>query len=480
MKENKKRGFALIYVICVVMLLSALTLAILLILSTNRISSASIDRQNKAQLAAESGIDRGISELKTKVVKDDWFKYIKIKDNELNVGFGKNELPDNIPNEQFENGAYYSVAFEEANHDNNVTGERDVKCIKITSTGKYQSITKTIAAYIEEDDISNEYFDKLFNNPLTGIKDDESDIFTFDSDINDGAAVNDSIQVISNLQGKAEAIAYKEADPSHTTLGDILDKMYNYIEGGNVSFDVSKEELEKEYIPTSLNPNYKSNLPGFKKFSLDDYISIKNASGENDFENMLQYSTMYKVIFINGDINIGQIKRPLVNYVIYCSGNIKFNSSDDVKFWNCNIYAKAITIDGKPYTLSNIEQADKDGKAQDLAYYDTNDQKVVFKSGGAALNPQPKVQIIGIGSDKAKDLILKHIMNYDDDPEPYTRLDGFWKTLNSSKSAVSVFPGGAVGKFSQDARYYINSFFVKNINEYAYGLKFKIIGWEEN
>ncbi|KOF56232.1 hypothetical protein AGR56_04990 [Clostridium sp. DMHC 10] len=501
MHRSKKGGFALIYVICVIVILSALTLSALVLLSTNRISSAHIDRVNKAQLAAETGIDKGISKLKTEIAQqNNWTKYLDFEKDpskghiysDSDIESINKELESNAPNVTIDNVD---------SHYDSVTGTNK-KCIKITSTGKYQSVTKTIEAYIDEQNISNIYFDRLFDNPLTSTDYDSSDKFTFNDSATGGApAGNNNFTVVKsakeNSDGKPEEkwdlIAYKENNPKTTDLESIVSKMYDYIEdrikNGDPNWGATKEEIEKSWIPTSQNDRYMKMLEAakgsadynkIKNYNLDDYIKIVDKDGENDFEKMLQYSTFYKVIFINGDIKASNIKRPLVNYVIYCNGDIDFGSPSEenkIRFWNCNIYASTITIGGVHYKISKSEDTNFTDSNKDIAYYDRTQGKVVFRSNGEDLNPQPNVEIIGVTSNESKKSILKYIMNYDDDPEPYVRLEGYYNISN--QHAEAVFPSTAVGQFSQPDMVAINDFLLKNINEYAYGLKFRIIDWKE-
>lgn len=509
MHRSKKGGFALIYVICVIVILSALTLSALVLLSTNRISSAHIERVNKAQLAAETGIDKGISKLKTQIAQKDWNKYLDFINSKTSYIYSDDDIKNlNIPDTELESDALYkyNVTFDnEDSHYDSVTGTNK-KCIKITSIGKYQSVTKTIEAYIDEQNISNIYFDRLFSNPLTSTDYDSSDKFTFNDSATGGDPWgNNKFTVVKsskeNSDGKTETtkwdlIAYKENDPNTTDLESIVSKMYDSIEdsikNGDPNWGATKEDIEKSWIPTSQNDTYMKmleaakgspNYDKIKDYNLDDYIKVVNKDGDNDFEKMLQYSTFYKVIFINGNIKASDMNRPLVNYVIYCNGDIDFGSpseEDKIRLWNCNIYASTITIGGVQYKISKSEDTNFTDSNKNIAYYDRTQGKVVFRSNGVDLNPQPNVEIMGVTSNKSKESMLKYIMNYYDDSGPYSRLEGYYNTIDSNQHAESVFPSAAVGQFSQPDRVAINDFLLKNINEYAYGLKFRIIDWKES
>lgn len=491
MRKSKNRGFALIYVICVIMLLSALTLSALLLLSTNRITTAHIERTDKAKLAAETGIDKGISALKAKIAKDDWKQYLDIQENP--AGNYKFDVPDNIADTTLESGASYKVEFDNAASYKDTVTETDKKCIKITSTGKYQLSTQTIEAYIDVANISNAYFNRMFNSTLTSIdsnKENSGD-FTFNNAMEDGAIPLNSDTVKNNSDGKSDLMVYKYDNTSDTPkkLDDIVSNMYTDIENGiasgKVNSEISIDNIEESWIPTSemlKNAKTQEEIDRIKDYSLDDYIKIKNSKGTNDFENMLQYSTFYKIIFIKGDIEVGDLNRPLVNYIIYCDGSIKFNSSNPSYFWNCNIYAKSITTqNGTVYKLNDSQSIDNAGDANsNIAYYDKNEQKVIFRSNGEETSPQPNIEIMGINSDKAKTSILKHIMNYDVDSQPYTRLENYYNAIDATKHADAVFPASAAGEFNPADRVAVNKILLNNINEYAYGLKFRIIGWIES
>lgn len=536
MHRSKKGGFALIYVICVVVILSALTLSALVLLSTNRISSAHIERVNKAQLAAETGIDKGISKLKAQIAqKVGWAQYLEFeKDptNKKHIYTGTNVKTDpdiktlNISDKELGGDPLYKYSVDFDNVDSqydSVTGTYK-KCIKITSTGKYQSTIKTITACIDEQNISNIYFDRLFNNPLTSINNDGSDKFTFNEPATGGdPSGNNNFTVVKSskenpdgttTEAKWDLIGYKENNSKTTSLETIVSKMYDYIESniksGDPNWGATKDDIEESWIPTSKkledakkkmledekdSPEYAKDLAEYEKdlaeynnkiknYNLDDYIKIVNKDGDNDFEKMLQYSTFYKVIFINGDIDASDMKRPLVNYVIYCSGDINFGSpsqENKIRLWNCNIYANTITIGRVHYKISKSEDTNFTDSNKDIAYYNREQGKVIFRSNGADLNPQPNVEIMGVTSNRSKESILRYIMNYDDDHEPYSRLEGYYNELdpNHKQHAESVFPSEAVGQFSPSDRVAINDFLLKNINEYAYGLKFRIIDWEE-
>lgn len=172
----KKKGSALILTLCVITLLSALTI-ILVTESTEAYKyTMTNEKKDKLNLMAESGIEKGLSALKQKI-----YNTPEIFDSNISLEcepFSFTE--DNIK-------ISVELNYIEQYNDKDIS---NVPCIKIISkaVNTKSNAKKTINAYILKSDISNIYYETIFGNVITtldDVKENTSKSFDIKNSLND-------------------------------------------------------------------------------------------------------------------------------------------------------------------------------------------------------------------------------------------------------------------------------------------------------
>ncbi|WP_026882851.1 hypothetical protein [Clostridium akagii] len=454
MLATKKKGYALIYAICAVMIIGALMLAILSLSLSNRTTTAYYQKSNKARLLAEEGMESAVNVLKTNVAVN-FTEYINAQESGTLFTL-PNQSPV-IPN----NTDGYSYSFAQAlNHLDNTSGKR-VNCIEILSTGTFQNITKTITAYIAENDISNIYYDKMFTHPVT----QDANIPSIDIKPTDNDDAGNTAGFEKYTGGSGTTNPYMvtmkrdiSLEPG-ITLKSLTDTMYNYI-----TTDPSFNTIDVSAEMRTLENNA----------SVSDYLGSITNNGSNYVQDMLKFSTFYKVIFVHipkedratVSLNVGTMSEPLVNYIIYCDGKINVTNGSNLKLWNCNIYANGITYNGHPTKISYAENA-------------TDVTNVIDTTTGNDVSSQFDIE--GIGSTNAKQKILQHLLAYDaTDPNnpnnPYNALKSEYENQIPKNEPESIFSNtNLAGKFTEANRVQADTNFYSYLDGYAYGLKLRYV-----
>lgn len=478
MLKRKREGYALIYVMCVLLLITAFSASILTLVESNRLTTSYVDKSNKARLAAETGIESGISAFK-KYVASNPQEFINVEDStNSSVHFTVNSLNNpthnaaNLPNDSSysyvisDGNQYISTSTKAGTNIIDPNNGGNPTCVIITATGTCGSVSKTMTVYVDEKDISNFYYDRMFGQTiyLENNNNNIPEINTVNkattSDANPYAESFYTPVYDTSVTNRAlSMITYKSDGISPTfTLKNITDHMYQYATGPTLATDFNNIDVSREdgILKALGNQNTKKYIE-----------SITAANGTNSVDQMLKYCSVYKVIFINGDLDVGTMSVPLVNYVIYCSGTIKVTNQSNLKLWNCNIYANKISYDdgsGRPIYLNvNI-----------------NNKKATFlDSNNNALGYEP-FEIKGILSTDAKETILKHLLAYDSTSDnPYVDTQNYMTTQLHNLDITSIFPTGVAEQFKSQDRAAADQSFYNNLNGYGYGLKLRYLDIEE-
>lgn len=479
MQKTKKEGYALIYVMCIMLLLTAFATSILALELSNRVTTSNLEKNNKARLLAQTGMETAVSNLK-KYIADNFNVFLnRTSDNSTDdyVNFENSYLGDN--KHQITANSYYTFTYGFENTYKDKISGLTPKCITITATGNYGGVNKTITAYIDENDISNIYFDKMFSQPLSvdsKIPDvsqnnlaDEPSSQADDKNASSYNVETDKASNICMVTYKSKGSDDNNGSTADITLKTLTDDMYNYIED-------DKELINSINISaavTSLN----SNLPGY----IDSLGTDIN--GNTSVENMIKYSYFYKVLLVKGDLDVTAMEDPLINYVIYCTGNVNVEPGSNLKLWNSNIYAKNITCRSAPITQSNPVTA-SDQKVNYRINKSSNEIEFLDSEGKVITDPSKQpFQIKAVANQAAQTQILQYILGYNgndsDDQNPYNA----FKNQNAAKGKDSnnqVFSTEAAAQFSKNERNNSDTNFYNNIDGYAYGLKLRYIYWNEN
>lgn len=464
MLATKKKGYALIYAMCAVMIISALMMAILSLTLSNRTTTASYEKTNKARLLAEEGMESAVKTLKTHIA-DNFAEYIDVHDTSNSTQFNITGLT--AVTQTNSDGSSYSYKFAEGTHDDNTSGKTGAnapQCIVITGTGIFQGITKTITAYVAENDISNIYYDKMFTHPVT--QDANTPKISITASISDTASKKFETTPDS-ITGNPYIITMKRDYDTLTadglgdnTLSALTDEMYTQITTDpTINF---KNIIIPTETMTKLAP-------------IQSYLdSITSIDGNNYVKDMLRFSTFYKVIFVHVPatevLQVGKMKDPLVNYIIYCDGTINIQPDSNLKLWNCNIYANAITYNGEPTKFSYAENSTDVAKVVEDP--DPNPTKLTELAGNPKnVDVTSEFDFKGIGSQGAKMDILKYIL-----ADEITNTNNPYSTYETTQSdPTSVFAPAMAGKFSETDRVKADTDFYSYIDGYAYGLKLRYI-----
>jgi Tfp pilus assembly protein PilV len=445
MRTTKKKGYALIYAICAVMIISTFMLAILSLTLSNRTTTAYYEKSNKARLLAEEGMESAVIAFK-KHVADDFSEYIAVQsDPTHSTQFSLTGLTSTVTNTNSD-GSSYQYKFAQGTHLDSTSGN-NVNCIVITSTGFFQNIHKTITAYVDENDISNIYYDKMFTHPVAQdtsaplvntINTSDSNSFESENDVN---TKNPYMVTMKRDLGSEKDL----------TLKSLTDQMYNYITTQDSNFNT----IDVSSQMSTLNK------------SISSYLDSITYNNDNFVQDMLKFCTFYKVIFVHvpaGEhLEVGQMEDPLVNYIIYCDGTIDVGSASNLRLWNCNIYANAITYNGDPTKFYYAKNG-------------TDVTKVVDTENGADITSQ--FDIKGIGSQSGKQELLQHLLEYDDTntDNPYTTLQAYEQAENPQSKPEDILPNPNMQANGTEA----DTNFYSYLDGYAYGLKLRYIDIEFN
>ena len=461
-KVTKSKGYALIYVMCVMLILTAFTLSIVSLVASNIKTTSYIRNSNRAHLAAEAGMEAAVKEFK-QYVSGNYSQYFDIQHGTIeDYGIDLSEKSKRLD----ENNETYTYKFSFGNRTDPTT-RADLRCLIITSAGSYNGVTKTITAYVDEEHISNIYQDKIFNNPITT----DDNIPDITSVAADSYVLDDHISP-NMITFKANGNDKQANGINNVTLQSLTQDMYNHINNDSQIKNILSSRIPYDPSDPYKYLNLDPSKPSYNEIT--KYMnSITDSSGDNYIKDMLAYSTFYKVLMVNGDLDVGIMKEPLINYIIYCTGKIKVSSDSNLRLWNCNIYAKDMVYTESEYKDSSnavyypVKYGyDRNGNIISLKYEKDKDDVPAIVNN--------TINIEGVSSTDAKVSILKYLMLNDDTYNQYKDNTG-----GTDTDAAKVFPSTAAGQFTDDDRNNVNNSFNTNLDGYAYGLKLRYIDWEE-
>lgn len=239
----KKKGSALILTICVLLILTVFASILIDVSTAAYKNTVRKEKKDKLTLIAESGIEKAFAKLRLKIKIT---PSVFVEPKKLSVG-----TADNF---NFTEGdVKCDVSFEEENIVTDKTlPDKTEAAIKITSAAKINASNKTIINHILKKDISNDYYDMLFNNAITvldDVKGTNSDSFVFKNyRENGGDKTNTSFRGNIYLQGKSMTFKPDDIKPSN-------DSQYPYNSGINIKTNsiYAVDYLTNDAIKTSTS-----------------------------------------------------------------------------------------------------------------------------------------------------------------------------------------------------------------------------------
>lgn len=437
---RKHKGVTLVYVLVVVTMLIAFTGAILTLMMSNITLTANMKNNYKAQLAAETGIQRGIEVLKNKIINDsnNQNKYAKMEENpeedlsNTNPADSNNnnyELPATVQGTSGNPTISFSY--------NDVNGNRIIKdgryAIDINSTVTVNGITKTIDAYVDERNIENKYFLKLFqtdagSNQVVSTTDDSykilssSNVGSWPGVVADGNSIpsgsenSSSSFNVSTVPGSASATlvsATYKGGTSAVELTEAFDTFSSFIKSGTNGITV----------PSIITADELNGLLG------SDYYNTQTVA------NNLNYAGIYKIILVHGNADISNLQHTLVNYIIYVDGKLTINANNPKKInlVNCSVYANDFVNASNGATTINM-----------TGMKNSSTNETLLES------------LVSDGTNLSQDQIKK---------------------IKQNISSLQASYSGA--KFTPAEKGVIDDELNKNLSSYYNGLEFRILDWKE-
>ena len=231
----KKKGSSLIFTLCVVAMLTTLTLILVSEASVAYTATSNNEKKDKTSLMAESGVQMGINKLKDMLSSQDSASLVK--GNGAISGFTFND-----------NGEKTDVSFV---NNYNCDGKNT---IKITSTSTLKEKTRTINAYVSKDDISNPYYDFMKNYVLTVLDKKSNNNTIFKTKIL-GSLKSTPIHSTGNMYLQGGRVQY---DPTAVVI-DPVDNIY--VNANNLSISLLSATLGNLFDDT------------FKRFKVNNGIN---------------------------------------------------------------------------------------------------------------------------------------------------------------------------------------------------------------
>lgn len=429
---RKHKGVTLVYVLVVVTMLIAFTGAILTLMVSNITLTANMKNNYKAQLAAETGIQRGIEVLKNKIINDsnNQNTYAKMEEDPTNTTY-RYDLPATVQGTSGNPTISFSY--------NDVNGNRIIKdgryAIDINSTVTVNGITKTIDAYVDERNIENKYFLKLFqtdagSNQVVTTTDDSYKIL---SSSNVGSwpgvvASGNSIPAGSENSTSSFIVSTVPNDASAA----LVTATYS---GGNGSNPV---ELTPAF--DTFSRFIKSGTNGVtvpQIITVDELNGLlqSNYYNKQTVANNLNYAGIYKLILVHGDADISSLRHTLVNYIIYVDGTLTINANNptQLNLVNCSVYAR----------------------------------NFVNASNGATI-----INMMGMKNSSTDEKLLESLVS------DGTSLSQ--QQINNIQANIGSLPATYNGaQFTANEKGVIDDELNKNLDNYYNGLEFRILDWKE-
>lgn len=435
--KKKHKGVTLIYVIVVVAMLIAFTGAILTLMVSNITLTANMKNNYKAQLAAETGIQRGIEILKNKIINDtnNQDTYAKMEEDPSNSTYSY-ELPATVNG----TGGNPTISFSDTDSSGNRLMKNGRYAIDINSTVTVDGITKTIDAYVDERNIENKYFLKLFQTDAGSNEEASADgsykiLSSNNSDSNNnvgswpqvdagvnaipaGSENSSSSFNVSTVPGSTSATlvsaTYKGGSGTGAVeLTEAFDTFSSFIKSGTNGVTV----------PSIITADELNGLLG------SDYYNTQTVA------NNLNYAGIYKIILVHGDADISNLQHTLVNYIIYVDGTLTINANNpkQINLVNCSVYA------------NNFVNAS---------------------------NGTTTINMTGMKNSSTNETLLESLVS------DGTNLSE--DQINKIKQNISSLPASYSGaQFTPAEKGVIDDELNKNLSSYYNGLEFRILAWEE-
>jgi hypothetical protein len=460
LRRRHKKGFALIYVFIVMILLVAFTGAIVTVAASNIMLTSSMNYNYKLQLAAESGIQDGITALRNEIINypsnQKIFTEMEVTPNATKDSDG-NWLSYTLPNEfdGSSNNCSYVVDFTDGITESTKNGnvlidnpsklEKDGRfAIEITSTARFGKATKTIHAYIDERNIVNEYYQNLFKTDA--------------GDNQKSASTNDNYKIINGSDSNNSKLNWPAVNINSATFGTNNINV-NTIQGSDAntsqdfSYDSSSNLVIAKYDASNYTVDLGNITNNFREYIINNNINninslqiqnltqnldsqLKNYNYPLEYRQIIEqnvlYTGIYKAIFIHGNATLINLQHPLVNYIIYVDGNLTING--DIKMYNCSVFAN---------TLSG--------------------------------NNSANVKMTGMNNQTSKfDIISDLCTNLN-----VSESNQFIQNVENNKIDVNSLFQNNEAMFQTNDKAEISDFLNKNLNNYYKGLQFKILEWDE-
>jgi len=541
---KKKPGSALIMVLAVMALLTILCGAILTEAVMANKAAIVNKKVDKLTLIAESGIEKGLTQLKQKL--HDTPNIFVQNINFSATDFTFTESAGNIT---------CTVHYEDI-----LNYDHQGQCVAITSTAKYDasSTKKTMKAYILKKDISNEYYDKIFGNVFTALDDvngNTSNTFTMGNGVND-------LKLDGNMYLQGGSIDLKPSNISYTSGSvnvnansyDTITSSTNFLRAMNVytvnaiTNNTIKNNVKK-LTPTKLdilsiitttsadselsdfytgsrytNPNSNYNILACKQNSVDDsghtvttlvtFKVVKKATAPSNsvfdwsafvvnvkdyiMRNMLGftgtpsgnsygnyyenlYKGMYKLYIIQGDVKISQA----TNTSSYINHIIYSTSTVtiDNSNGNNNFILNNSSIMANKIIINNLTVNNSTGYWRDNSHWVDNGH--YEEEGHYVWKRVPDDWGWGWHWEQVWVVEQVWVSNW-----VYVE-DKVWVSTGGStmKGKIELYGinqldetlyGGGLSPFSAGNRANINRFLILHLNGYADALKFKVYKWEES
>lgn len=251
---RKKKGSALVMSIAVIAILTILSAAIITTTAMAYKSNRLNENLDAVGLMAESGIEKGLMQLKQKLletpdifVEDRPFaaKNFKFSDSNINC----------------------TVTFQDIS---NIESQGPGVSITSTAVQNGTNVRKNLKAYILKKDISNEYFDLIFGNIFTtldNVSGNSNTTFTMQESVNDLNLDGSMYLQGANLSIKPKSLTY--------TSGEIKTIASNVSKNSTVNSIVKNSALSQfNILPVLSTPVFPD--PGLTDFYGDSFYTNPN------------------------------------------------------------------------------------------------------------------------------------------------------------------------------------------------------------
>ena len=350
----KKKGVALIISIAVISIIFVLAASLITAVSASYISTIRYSNSIKLKLVCESGVEKGIAQLKTLVA---------------------NKGTDFVNPQPYD--------FKDANNipcDVVITQDpSDLNHILINSSASFKGLTKNIKIVIDKNQsfTANYFINSISQNALSIFDKVDSSNSSFTCPDTSKFKIDGSVY----LQGGK--ISFRPYSTFFTFIfGDytvnggltikatdlILDMGWGLVLDKSITGDISVDSNNSSISPGGgLIPiiSVKKTIKEINMLSVND-ININSVNKVNDtlliyntsetnFEKInttlnnyisshnLNTDSVYKLVISNFTVNMSAAAN-YKNYIIYCNNKLTINSNGDVKFYNSSICAKQMEI----------------------------------------------------------------------------------------------------------------------------------------